>query len=189
MQAEAERTSFNILELHCFPKGCCIDAESQPYLATVHIPKLEAAGMKVAEWTLGALNLEEPHLSMVKSIVCKGCRHTECIHNAKHPTPFSALMEGRYPERMHKGDDLVRDILPMTKKAEIEALGIKIEGWHQPSRQNPRLLFSFCHKEKRVFIVCEIGKRLLKLNGTSEESLTSVDQVRRKIDEVTQSLR
>lgn len=75
-----ERT-FNILETCCFPKGCLIPEGLQPHLATVLIPQLEAAGMKVAEWTRGALALEEPYLSKVKSIVCKPCGIYKCPFN------------------------------------------------------------------------------------------------------------
>lgn len=76
--------TFDMLELCCFPKGCLIDDSMQSVLATVLVPELEASGMKTYEWTRGALMLEEPHLTKVKGIVCRGCKLSACQHNPQH---------------------------------------------------------------------------------------------------------
>lgn len=76
--------TIDILETACFPKGCMFDENLQLILATELVPKLRDAGMTPSEWTRGAALLEEPHLTQVKSIVCKGCRQTLCPHNSKY---------------------------------------------------------------------------------------------------------
>ena len=80
MDTDTERT-FNVLEVCCFPTGCLLPEGVRDSLATVFVPELEEAGMSPAEWTRGALQLEEPHLSNVKSIVCKRCNMRECPFN------------------------------------------------------------------------------------------------------------
>src|SRR5680860_280354 len=97
------KRTFNFLEQCCFPKGCLIPKDHQPCLATVLIEQLEAVGMKPAEWTRGALMLEEPYLSKVKGIVCRPCK----IHNCPFKPCFkslSDLMDGRYMDRIERGD-------------------------------------------------------------------------------------
>ena len=114
---KTERT-FNILELCCFPKGCLIPEELQPHLATVLVPKLEAAGMKTAEWTRGALMLEEPHFSKVRSIVCRPCNIVKCPINPRfRPADgLSDLMDGLYAERIEEGEGGFAPLLSQTKK-------------------------------------------------------------------------
>ena len=118
-----ERT-FNLCELCCFPKGCVIDKEMQLMLATVLVPKLEAAGMKTAEWTLGALALEEPFLTQIKGITCRGCMHFECVHNTtpqqgRSDDAMIDITECGYAERHEANIKLAEALVPHNS----------IEGW------------------------------------------------------------
>lgn len=178
---ETERT-FNILETYCFPKGCLIPEDQQPYLATVLIPQLEAAGMKTAEWTRGALMLEEPHLTKVKSIVCRGCGRWECQFNPRFKPSggLGDLMDGQYADRIKKGDELLAQLLPEAKKTELEQQDIKVITLQIPSRKNPKLLFSFTRNDQKRDVVCEVGKRRLWTNE-GEETLLSLEQLGQKI--------
>ncbi len=185
---ETERT-FNVLETCCFPKGCLIPEDHQPYLATVLIPQLEAAGMKTAEWTRGALMLEEPHLSKVKGIVCRQCNIRECPFNPrfKPSDGLSDLMDGQYADRIKKGDDLLAQLLPEVKKAELEQTGIKVIAFQMPSRKNPKLIFSFTRGDKSRRVSCEVGTRRLWTNE-GEETLLSLEQLSQKIGAATHAL-
>ena len=183
-----ERT-FNILETCCFPKGCLIPEDHQPMLATVLIPQLEAAGMKTAEWTRGALMLEEPHLTKVRGIVCRQCNIRECPFNP-HFRPsggLSDLMDGQYADRIKKGDDLLAQLLPEAKKAELEQTGIKIIALQMPSRKNPKLIFSFTRGDKSRRVSCEVGTRRL-WTDEGEETLLSLEQLSQKIGNATHAL-
>jgi hypothetical protein len=143
-ETDTEERVFDILETCCFPKGCRIDEESQPYLATVLIPKLEAAGMETAEWTLGALMLEEPHLSRVKSIVCRGCKHFECEHNTtpqsgRRGDILSDITEFGYGERQEANAQLVEALVPEKSVQDWVAKGIAVE---MPHAMSSRTQFS-----------------------------------------------
>ena len=185
---ETERT-FNILETHCFPKGCLIPEETQPYLATVLIPQLEAAGMKTAEWIRGALILEEPHLSKVKDIVCRRCNIRECPFNPRfRPSDgLSDLMDGQYADRIKKGDDLLARLLPEEKKVELKQTGIEVVAFQMPSRKNPQLVFLFTRGDKTRRVSCEVGTRRL-LTDEGEETLLSLEQLSQKIGSATHAL-
>lgn len=185
---ETERT-FNTLELCCFPNGCLIHEDHQPYLATVLIPQLEAAGMKTAEWTRGALMLEEPHLTKVKGIVCRQCNISECPFNPRfRPSDgLSDLMDGQYAERVKKGDDLLAQLLPEAKRAELEQTGIKVIAFQMPSRKNPKILFSFTRNDKTRRVSCGVGKRRLSTNE-GEETLLSLEQLSQKIESAIHAL-
>ncbi|MDO8407816.1 MAG: hypothetical protein Q7S95_01085 [bacterium] len=134
----AERT-FDMLETCCFPKGCRIADEMQPMLATVLIPKLEAAGMKTAEWTRGALMLEEPLLSQVKAVVCRGCAIYDCEHNPQHGRQSGDLMfemyNWGYGDRREKNKDLLEALLPNQFITEMVAKGVIVE-MMEPSTSN-----------------------------------------------------
>lgn len=101
-------------------------------LATVLIPKLEAAGMKTTEWTRGALMLEEPFLSQVKDIVCRGCMHFECEHNT---TPQSGrrgdilndITEYGYAGRQEANAKLAEALVPRRSVEGWVALGVIVE--------------------------------------------------------------
>jgi hypothetical protein len=182
--------AFNILETCCFPKGCFIDEETQPYLATVLIPKLEALGMTTAEWTRGALMLEEPHLAQVRSVVCRQCNHQECPYSSPSlkTTGLNDLKIGQWKDRLDKGKALLEQLLPDDRKASLKNMGIRVHVFQTPSRKNPHIYFTF-HKDgqttQRVF--CEIGKKLLITNH-GEEHLTGIHQVQQKIEEAIQVL-
>ena len=184
---QTERT-FDILELCCFPQGCLIPADHQPYLATVIVPQLEAAGMKTVEWTRGALMLEEPHLSKVKGIVCRQCNIHECAFNLHfRPTDgLGDLMVGQYADRIERGIQLLAELLPEVKKTELERVGIKVIAFQMPSRKNPQLVFSFTRDDKTRRVSCEVGKRRLSTNE-GEETLLSLEQLGQKIGEATQA--
>lgn len=185
---ETERI-FNILETCCFPKGCLIPEDHQPYLATVLIPQLEAAGMKTAEWTRGALMLEEPHLTKVKGIVCRQCNIRECPFNPRfRPSDgLSDLMDGQYADRIERGDQLLAQLLPEAKKTKLEQNGIKVIAFQMPSRENPKLVFSFTRNDKTHRVSCEVGKRRL-WTDEGEEALLSLKQLSQKIGEAIHSL-
>lgn len=180
---EPERT-FNTLEMCCFPKGCLIPKDHQPMLATVLVPQLEAAGMKTAEWTRGALMLEEPHLTKIKGIVCRQCNIRECPFNPRsRPSDgLSDLINGQYADRIKKGDDLLAQLLPEAKKAELEQTGIKVIAFQMPSRKNPRIILSFTRGNKKRSVDCEVGRRRLSTDE-GEETLLSLEQVSQKIED------
>ena len=79
-----ETTAMNILETCCFPKDCLKPGDEQLAMATVHVPMLIEAGMTTAEYTRGALLLEEPFYTKVRAEVCRRCRFVDCKH---HPDP------------------------------------------------------------------------------------------------------
>jgi hypothetical protein len=152
--ADAEERTFNILETCCFPKGCRIAEDMQPMLATVLIPKLEAAGMKTDEWTRGALMLEEPFLSQVKAIVCRGCKHFECEHNS---TPQSGrrgdilndITEYTYGERQEANAKLAEALVPQKSVEDWVAKGVVVEMPHvMSSRKQFNLSFAVEHPTK-----------------------------------------
>ena len=188
-----ERT-FNALELKCFPSGCLIPNNQQPILATVLVPQLEVAGMQTAEWTRGALMLEEPHFTFVKGIVCRSCHISECQYNP-HFRPsdgLKELMEGQYADRIKKGDDLLAKIIPNAKKAELKQAGIEFVALQMPSRKNPQLVFSFSRDGISRRVCCEVGRRRLFSADEGEETLHSLDhmtlRVNRAIDQVANPL-
>ncbi len=185
---ETERT-FNVLELYCFPKGCLIPEDDQPHLATVLIPQLEAAGMKTAEWTRGALMFEEPHLTKVKGIVCRQCHIRECPFNPrfKPSDSLSDLMDGQFADRIKKGDKLLAQLLPEVRKTELEQTGIKVIALQMPSRKNPKLVFSFTRGDKSRRVSCEVGTRRL-WTDEGEEALLSLEQLGQKIEDATHAL-
>jgi len=183
------KRTFNVLELCCFPEGCLISEEEQPLLATVLVPRLEAAGMKTIEWTRGALMLEEPHFSKVRSIVCKPCNTVECPINPrfKPNDGLSDLMDGLYAERIEKGEAVLAQLLPEARKAELEQAGIRCFAGQMPSRKNPRLWFTFKRGDRTQRVACEVGKRRL-LTNEGEQPLLSLEQLSRKIKEAAQAL-
>lgn len=183
-----ERT-FDILETCCFPKGCLVPKDHQPYLATVLVPQLEAAGMKTAEWTRGALLLEEPYLTSVKGIVCRQCGIRECTFNPrfKPSDDFSDLMDGQYADRLKKGDDLLAQLLPDTKRAELEQAGVKVCAIQMASRKNPKLIFAFSCGDKNQSIRCYVGTRRL-LTNEGEKQLSSFEQVAKEIQSAIHAL-
>jgi len=79
--------ALSMLKTVIFPNGCLIDRDLQILLAMDLVPKLEKAGMTMPEWTRGAEFLEEPHLTKVKSVVCRGCVLTSCTHNSEYSPP------------------------------------------------------------------------------------------------------
>lgn len=134
---ETERT-FDILETCCFPQGCMQDEGLQPMLATVLIPQLEVAGMTAAEWTRGALMLEDPFYTQVKSIVCRGCAILACPHNARHGGQrnnlFDEILNWSYAERLDRNEELTEALLPASAIAEWEVQGIEIKAYPMSSR-------------------------------------------------------
>lgn len=162
-----ERT-FNTLELCCFPKGCHIKKETQPFLATVLVPKLEAVGMKTAEWTCGALMLEEPYLSTVKSIVCRGCMHFECEHNT---TPqqgntgdiLNDIFNYQYGDRQEGNVALVTALLPEAVVADWTARGLTVtKPFVMSSRKKFSISFNVVHPQRG-----EMGLRIHNKKGGS----------------------
>lgn len=175
---------FDLLEMGCVPKGCLLPEDTHLLLAMLYVPKLETAGMKVAEWTRGALMLEEPYLSQVRAIFCRGCARVECQFNLhREPTDeLRDLMNGQYADRIKKGEDLLAQLLPETKKSELEQKGIESIAFQMPSRKNPQLAFSFTRGDKTRRVSCEVGKRRIRTND-GEETLVSLEQLSQKIDE------
>ena len=181
--------TFDVLTLNCFPKGCLVNKEVQLHLATILVPQLEAVGMTCAEWTRGALMFEEPHFSKIKGIVCKKCGICKCSLNPRFESPNTLrdLMNGRYAERVEKGDQLLARLLSKTTKEELKKKGIRCIVFQMPSRKNPRIVFVFTCKDKTHRVSCEIGKQLLQTDE-GEETLLSFKQLDQKIEEATNSL-
>jgi len=184
-----EERIFSSIEVNCFPKGCLLDKFTQTLLAINLIPKLEDSGMKMPEWTRGALLLEEPHFSKVKSIVCKGCNVFNCQFSSRISSfnGLRSMKNGRYEERIEKGDKFLAMILPEEKKKMLEKKGIDFSAFHMPSRKNPQLVFRFTFGDKILRVSCEIGKGILSTKD-GEEPLRSLDQLRTKIDEAINAL-
>ncbi len=139
--------TFNILETCCFPKGCRIADEMQPRLATVLVPQLEAAGMTAAAWTRGARMQEEPFLSQVKSVVCRGCKHFECEHNPQYGRQSGDLMfemyNWNYGDRREKNKDLLEALLPNWFVTDMVAKGVGVE-MMEPDTSNKWFNMSLC---------------------------------------------
>jgi len=178
----------DLLKTCCFPNGCILPNESQKMLALVMVPKLEAAGMTPTEWTTGAVMLEEPHLSKVRSIVCQRCNLTACQFNFRSRIDgLGDLMCGLYADRLKKGDQLLGQLLPEARKTELGQEGIKCEASLLPSRKNPKLWFYFTRKGKTQKVYCEVGKRILSMNN-GEEKLLSIEQLGQKIEKAINTL-
>ena len=96
-------------------------------------------------------------------------------------------MDGQYADRIKKGDDLLAQLLPEAKKAELEQTGIKIIALQMPSRKNPKLIFSFTRGDKSRRVSCEVGTRRL-WTDEGEETLLSLEQLGQKIGEATHAL-
>jgi hypothetical protein len=145
--------------------------------------------MKTAEWTRGALMLEEPYLTKVKGVVCRQCNICECQFNPrfKPNDGLNDLMDGQYADRIKKGGNLLAQLLPEAKKAELEQTGIEVIAFQMPSRKNPKLVFSFTRNNKTRRVSCEVGKRRLWTNK-GEETLLSLEQLGQKISEATHAL-
>lgn len=184
---ETERR-FVVEELFCFPKGCLIPSKGQLCLAMVLVPQLEEAGMNAAEWTRGALKLEEPNLSRVRGIVCGQCNICECLFNPhfKLSDELSGLMDGQYAQRIERGNQVLVLLLSETKRAELAQIGINVVAFQMPSRKNPKLFFSFTRNGVMRYVNCEVGKRRLIMKD-SEVILTSLEQLSQKIDETIYS--
>ncbi len=139
MTTESAERIFDVLELCCFPKGCRINDEEQPYLATVLVPRLETAGMQTVEWTKGALLLEEPYYSQVKNVVCRSCTHYECEHNPQHGRESGDLMfemyNWRYADRREKNEELLEALLPNKFIDDTVKKGV-IVGFRVPTTSN-----------------------------------------------------
>lgn len=151
---QTDERVFNILETCCFPKGCRIAEEMQPMLATVLIPKLEAAGMKTVEWIRGALMFEEPYFSQVKSIVCRGCMHFECEHNT---TPrrgrsndiLDDITECGYADRQEANAKLAEALVPEKSVQGWVAQGVIVEvPFVMSSRRRFSMSFAVVHPTK-----------------------------------------
>lgn len=154
MNAQPAERTFDILETYCFPKGCMIGKDMQLMLATVFIPDLEAAGMKTAEWTRGALMLEEPFLSQVKSVVCRRCKHFECEHNPQHDRRSGGrdlmfeMYNWSYGDRLEKDRELLEALLSNQFVTDMAAKGIVIEMHVNTSRKRFRMYASVKHPTK-----------------------------------------
>ena len=176
--------TFSNLELCCFSKGCLIPPDLQPPLATTFIPQLEAAGMTAANWIRGSQLFEEPHFSKVKDIVCSRCNIRKCSINPRFMgfDDLRDLMDGRYADRIDKGDKLLEQLLSREKKAELEQRGIKVIALQMLSRKNPQLVFSFTCDGKTRRVSCEVGTRRLRTDER-EEALLSTEQLSQKIED------
>src|SRR5206468_2522098 len=112
-------------------------------------------------------------------IVCRQCNVRECQFNPRYrPTGgLGDLMDGQYADRIKRGDELLAQLLPEAKKSELEQAGIKVIAFQMPSRNNPKLVFSFSRDGRKRDVDCEIGKRRLWTNE-GEETLLSLEQLK-----------
>jgi hypothetical protein len=186
--AETGRT-LNILETCCFPKGCILPDDIQRLLAPDSIQKLEKAGLEAREWTRGALMHEEPYFSKIKEVVCGPCEQNECQLNKRlEPSGLFGLKNGRYHERIEYGNQLLEQLLPETRRVELQKVGIKCLTHQMPSRKNPKLLFSFTREGGSTSRVsCEIGNRRLCTNE-GETALISLEQISEAIEKAINTL-
>ena len=191
--------SFNILELCCFPKGCRIDPETRPYLATVLVPQLEEAGMQTVEWTKGALMLEEPFLSKVKAVVCRGCCHIECVHNPKAwmsggLLAFVSLLHTSYQDRASKNAELEKILVSRERAEEWAKKGINLAlVWISSSRTRVNVAINASKGDKtvQISILFSEARRTFRVYGSKEEDLPlpdSIEEVISKIDSVMAGL-
>lgn len=179
----------DVLKTCCFPEDCRL-AESLRYLLSAElVPQLEAAGMTTAEWTRGALMLEEPHLSKVTGIVCRKCGDRECPRNPrfKPSDGLSDLMNGPYSDRIRKGDEIIARLLPEWRKRDLALFGVSSGASQMPSRKNPRLMFRFTRGGKTRRVECDVGTRRLSTNS-GEETLLSLEQVRERFKDAIGAL-
>ena len=125
--------SISILSLCVWPKGCLRDKDEQTALAIgLMVPALKELGMTVPQWTRGALMLEEPYFSMVKSVSCRGCRFFDCTHNTTRrdgrPSEdiIDTITECLYAERREANAKLVEALLPKAYSDTWTALGLTV---------------------------------------------------------------
>ena len=134
---ETERT-FDILETYCFPRGCMLDGTLQHLLAYELLPKIKANGMTTGEWTRGALMLEDPLYTQVKSVVCRGCAIIVCPHNAGYGSQednlFYEILNWSYAERLDRNEELTEALLPASVIAEWATQGIEVKAYPSSSR-------------------------------------------------------
>ena len=184
-----EATVANVLPKSCFHLWKMHD-EGQLLLFAWKVellPQLRA--VMTDEEIVAASNEEQPALNKMRAITCRRCNDVECPLNPRfRPSDaLSDLMDGQYADRIKKGDDLLAQLLPEVKKAELEQTGIKVIAFQIPSKKNPKLLFSFTRGDKSRRVSCEVGKRRLSTDE-GEETLLSLEQLSQKIGAATHAL-
>lgn len=186
---DTERT-FNILELCCFPKGCLIPEEMQLYLATVLVPRLEEMGMETSEWTCGAELLEEPHLSMVKSVVCRGCALTKCSHNSKfspiaEDDPLRSAFCIPYGERMDFDRKVLDQLLSEEEVRKLESRGLKVSKWMSSSRNQIHITIRIGEQSVSYSAHLRNKQSDFSVNNEDRPVPTSIADIRTAVKEVT----
>lgn len=181
--------TIGILEAVCFPKGCRIGKEDQLMLATVIVPKLKESGMIVAEWTRGAALLEEPHLSKVKSIVCRGCGHTSCQHNNSKYSPIandplSTAFHISYGERIDFNQDVLRQLLPEKEVRELEKCGLKVFKWMSSSRNQIHITIKIGEQSIRYSSDLRRQQFDLTVNNKVQPTSTSITCIRNAVKSI-----
>jgi len=133
---------------------------------------------------------QQPELNRMREITCRGCAEARCPLNFRYRPSggLGDLMDGLYEERKEKGEELLAQLLPESKKAELERNGINVSEWQMPSRKNPELSFKFSRGDRTKWIICEVGKRIIWTSGEGEEDLFSIEQLSQKIDDVCSML-
>ncbi|MDA2922715.1 hypothetical protein MYX07_05640 [Patescibacteria group bacterium AH-259-L07] len=179
----------DILETACFPKGCLIDREMQLMLATDLVPKLKATGLTLPEWTRGAALLEEPHLSRVKAIVCRGCMLTSCLHNSRYSPiaeddPLRRAFNLPYGDRLDFEQEVLEKILPADEVRKLEEHGLEVFRWMSSSRNQVHITIRI--GEKHIDYSSNLRQRRVDFRVNNEEqpaptSITSISDVVRSI--------
>ncbi len=168
--------------VHALPQSCFLPGGVITLIRMEMLPKLRA--LMSDEEIVAASEGQQPELGRMRAITCRGCAEVRCSLNLRYRPSggLGDLMDGQYADRFKKGDELLAQLLPETKKAELEQMGIKVIALQMPSRKNPKLVFSFTRGDKSRRVICEVGKRRLRTNE-GEETLLSTEQLVQKIED------
>lgn len=115
---------------------------------------------------------ERPSAETVSRVVCGPCGQLACPLNPrfKPEDEFTTLLEGRYPERVAKGEAIVARLTPASTGE------VRVAIYSRPSRKNPTIMI-LCSRDgvTRDFTI-SVGPRIIRTRS-GEMKLESVDQV------------
>ncbi len=186
--------TINILETVCYPKGCMINEEMQLMMAMVLVPRLREAGMTTSEWTLGAALLEEPHLTKVKSVVCRGCNLKLCPHNGKYSPiaeddPLRTVFHIPYGNRMDFNREVLDQILPEDEVRKLEEDGLKVFKWMSSSRNQIHITVKVGDQSIRYAANLRQKRTDFTVNSEERPVPTSIADICTAVKEVTENVR
>ena len=175
--------------LQAIPQNCFFGGEARIILQVFMFDKVKQS--MTDEEIIAGHKEQQPFLNQMREIICRRCHVIRCPHNFNF-TPsgfivFQELMKGQWMERIGKADRFLAELVSEEKKRLMEKSDISLSTSQMPSRKNPLLFIMLKRNGKHVRIRCEVGKRILIVEG-KRETLTSVKQLRDKIDDAVSAL-